>query len=309
MTAAALAVALASSVCYALAAALQQHQAGQADTAGGLRLLAHLVTRPRWLLGVMCTVAGASLHVLALRLGPLALVQPIGVTGLVFALPIGAALHGQRVSRRQVLAALAVAVGLGGLLASLQFSRDPPQLSGPGTAVLAAGTAGVVLVCALVGRRLAPRPRSVVFAVGSGVAFGVTSALVRVVAVRVGQVSAAHAVFDWPTLLLLTTMISGLALCQSAYQVGSLASVLPTVTVVDPVTAITVGLLVLHEPIRLTAVGAVVAGLSAAVIVAGTVVLARHQAREHAAPPATTRPPGERGDPLSPLHGSEGSRP
>jgi drug/metabolite transporter (DMT)-like permease len=279
MTAVAVALALTSALCYALAAALQQHAAEQVDSGGGVRLLAHLSTRPRWLAGVTAMVLGAGLHVLALSLGPLALVQPIGVTGLAFALPLGAVLHGRRVGKRQVLAAVAVGAGLLVVLASLQVSVQAPILTAAHSAVLAAITVVVVMCCALLGRQLRTQFRAVVFAAGAGVAFGVTSALVHLVAVEVGEIGVARAIFDWPTLLLLAAAPAGLALSQSAYQVGSLAAVQPTLNVVDPLTAIAVGALLLGEPLYLSAAGAAAAAAGTAVVLAGTVVLARYQSQ------------------------------
>lgn len=243
-----MAVALVAAFCYALAAALQQHAAEHAGTPGGLRLLAHLVTRPRWLAGVAAIVAGGCLHVLALRLGPLVLVQPIGVSGLVFALPLAAALHGHRVVRRELLGAIAVAAGLVAVLVSVQLPTRPPTMTGRGLAVLVGITAAVVLAAAFGGRRLPTGVRAPVYAAGAGALFGVASALVRLVAVRVGDMTQLHALLG-PTVILGAAATAGLLLAQSAYHVGSLASVLPAVIVADPLGAILVGQFLLGEPV------------------------------------------------------------
>lgn len=280
MTAGALVAAVAAALFYALAAALQQHAAAQTATPAGLRLVGRLLTRPRWLAGLAATVADAALHVVALRLGPLALVQPIGVTGLVFALPLGAALHGRPVTRRELVAAVAVACGLIGLLVSVQVSAGAPTISERATAVLAVATAGTALASALAAHRLPGRPRTVVLAIGAGVAFGVTSALVRVVAHDATAMGALPAVANWNSAALVAAAVTGLLLSQSAYQAGSLAAALPTLTVVDPLVAITVGELLLGEPVRFSTAGQVGAALAGAVIIAGTVTLARNQAHQ-----------------------------
>ena len=243
-----MAVALVTAFCYALAAALQQHAAEHAGTPGGLRLLAHLVTRPRWLAGVAAIVAGGCLHVLALRLGPLVLVQPIGVSGLVFALPLAAALHGHRVVRRELLGAIAVAAGLVAVLVSVQLPTRPPTMTGRGLAVLVGITARG-RACgrfrwsppAHRGARSGLRGRR-------GALFGVASAPVRLVAVRVGDMTQLHALLG-PTVILGAAATAGLLLAQSAYHVGSLASVLPAVIVADPLAAILVGQFLLGEPV------------------------------------------------------------
>ena len=53
----------------------------------------------------MSTLAGASLHVVALKFGPLTLVQPLGVSALVMALPLGAWFNDRRVLRAEWIAA------------------------------------------------------------------------------------------------------------------------------------------------------------------------------------------------------------
>src|SRR5690348_12959390 len=108
-------LALASAVCYAVSAALQHHEAAR-QSGNGLHLVRALLRRPAWCAAVLASLLGALLHVGALGAGPLVLVQPLGVTALVFALPIGAWLQHVRVSRRSWVGAACVAVGLPGVL-------------------------------------------------------------------------------------------------------------------------------------------------------------------------------------------------
>ena len=61
-----------------------------ATTCTALISIFDLLRRPRWWMAVTSTLAGATLHVVALKFGPLTLVQPLGVSALVMALPIGA---------------------------------------------------------------------------------------------------------------------------------------------------------------------------------------------------------------------------
>jgi hypothetical protein len=223
-------------------------------------------------------------------------VQPLGVTGLVFALPLGAALHGSRITGSRWLAAGAVCTGLVWLLTALRVPVHTPTASLGHIAALAAATGAVVLVCAAGGRELPEQARAVVFAFGAGVAFGVTSAVVRLIAVRAGEVGLLPALLDWPTLLVLAAAGAGMALSQSAYQVGSLSSVLPTVTVVDPVAAVLVGQLALSERVLLSGTGWFVAGAGVAVVVSGAFTLARSSTQRAAVPltlPAPVSPPNQ----------------
>ncbi|MYS15132.1 hypothetical protein GTW73_14385, partial [Streptomyces sp. SID4982] len=62
--------------------------------AGLLRML----STGAWWSAVGLNVAGALLHVVALRYGPLTVVQPLGALTLVAAVPLGARAAGRRVS-------------------------------------------------------------------------------------------------------------------------------------------------------------------------------------------------------------------
>src|SRR5947209_9589345 len=83
-----------------------------AEASGLGALLGHVVRQWRWLLGMAASLAGLVLHALALHLGSLALVQPLVVTGLVFAFLFRSALDRRLPSRRVMLWVLLTAVGL-----------------------------------------------------------------------------------------------------------------------------------------------------------------------------------------------------
>jgi hypothetical protein len=109
--------AFAASGLYSAGIALQASEARRLAAEHGLRisLLRRLVARPRWVAGISLDVAGWALQALALGLAPLTLVQPALAVGLVFLLAIGATALGETVRRRELLAVLAVAAGVGGL--------------------------------------------------------------------------------------------------------------------------------------------------------------------------------------------------
>src|SRR5438094_6794606 len=123
-------IALGSACCYAAATALQQRSARQA-TAAGLhpRLLVDLAHRPLWQLGIAANVAAYGLQFLALGRGSLVLVQPLLVSALLFALPMGALLSRARVHRREWLGAVVIVVGLSSFVAVAAPARGRPTIS------------------------------------------------------------------------------------------------------------------------------------------------------------------------------------
>src|SRR5262245_64757471 len=99
---------------FALAATLQQKGAlGLGEGAlGSARSFVRLAGQPYWLLGSLALLVGYVLQAIALDNGRLAVIQPLLVTTIVFALPLGYLLTDQRITRREVAAAVVVVLGL-----------------------------------------------------------------------------------------------------------------------------------------------------------------------------------------------------
>lgn len=266
--------ALAGAFFLAMAAALQQRGAASAPSRGTLHpaLLLHLVRTPVWLAGVVAGLAGVGLQVAALRWGPLALVQPIGVTTLLFALPIGAATWGRRVTRSELYAAAGVALGLGGLLVTLHPGSAVPTLDAGRLATVAVIVAAALVLGVLGAFRLRGEGRTVLLAAGAGVSFGTTAALVEVLIHRAAE-QGASAFASWLTPATLAASAAGFALCQGSYRSGRLGTALATILVLDPLTAIGVGAFALGEPVSASLPLVIV--VETLLIVAGIVVLAR----------------------------------
>ncbi|MDL5157703.1 DMT family transporter [Actinomycetospora termitidis] len=266
-------LALCSAFLYALAAALQRLGAGRvADERSGT-FFGDLALQPVWWCGVASMAAGAAIHVVALGLASVTLVQPVGVLALVLALPLDARLERRTVTRPEWTAAAVLVAGLGGLLALAPHRGDPrpaPTSGLVGTVV----TAVVVLaVIAGVGMRLPRGSRAVCRAAGAGLCAGTTSGLVRPVlhglrhGLDVGVLTAGVGVLVLPVL--------GLLLLQTAYRDGGLDAGLATQTTVDPVVAGAIGIAVLGERFTGGPGGAALGVGCALVTVAGLVWLIR----------------------------------
>jgi hypothetical protein len=71
-----------------------------------------LFTRSIWLLGLAAQGVGVVLQGAALVRGGLTIIQPLLVTTVIFAMPLGYVLTGQQITRRQVLGAVVIVLGL-----------------------------------------------------------------------------------------------------------------------------------------------------------------------------------------------------
>src|SRR5262245_52798872 len=107
-------LALVAAFLFALAATLQQK--------GALNLpelslkspasLARLAGQTMWLVGTIALLVGYAFQAAALDRGRLAIIQPLLVTTVVFALPLGYFLTGQSIGRNEIVGAAVIVVGL-----------------------------------------------------------------------------------------------------------------------------------------------------------------------------------------------------
>lgn len=284
-------VALLSAFCFALAAALQHREAltvagtGVAD----VRLLGRLGRRPLWWAGVGCDVASMVLHVVALSLATLAVVQPLGVMGIVFAVPLAALLRRQHLRSADLAAVVAVAVGLVALLRCLPSS---PELRVPSAAVILASTVAVLvlMVTATMFAHFRPgRIRPILLAMAAGAAFGLTASLVRVL------ILLARRPGTGPTIVVAAVCIvvlglSGYLLLQSAYRSGHFAASLATSTVFNPVVAVLAGGVLLGEPLPTDPIQLTVIAAAGVLVCGGIARLVRSPAALNLAPPSCPNP-------------------
>jgi drug/metabolite transporter (DMT)-like permease len=261
-------LALVSAVCYAAAAVLQ-HREASLQASGGLRLVARLVRRRGWWTAIAATLTGALLHLAALGAGPLVLVQPLGVTALVFGLVIQERLGGGRAPRRAWAGAACVVLGLPAVLSALPRHAGHLAASTPalgywwavlGIALLV-GVAELAAACAPRHGRF----RAVLHAVAAALCFGLTSGTVK--AVWLGHLSPLVVGAG------LASALVGVVLAQHAYRDGGLGAPLATLTLVDPLTAGTLGVLVLGEPLSSAPLRLALGVAGAAVTAVGVVLL------------------------------------
>jgi len=284
-------LALASAFLYALKSVLQQKAAATAPQKHSLRpgLLVHLASRPLWLAGTAADGLAFVLHFLALRVGSLVLVQPLLVTSLLFALPLGTAFSGMALTRTHWLGASAVVVGLVVFLLAASPEEGDAYTSGARWLVVGIGTA--ILVGAIVG--LAPKQpgaaRAAALAVAAGLSYAVIAGLLKATSEALeGGLGAA--LTSWEPYALAVSGALGLLLGQSAFQAGPLGASLPLLIALDPVASIALGALAFGEELATAPVAVVVEVAALAVVVAGIFTLARSEASMLAPAPPPTGP-------------------
>jgi hypothetical protein len=248
-------------------------------------ILLDLVKQPLWLGAIVTNVAAFALQVVALSFGSLAVVQPLLVFDLVFAVLIGRTLlfdpkmfpAGAKRWDPVLFAGVGAAtLGVAGFLA---IGRPTAGRANVGFSVLLPLALGLVV---LVGGCLAVAARNenlrpLALALGCGVCYGVAAFSVKLVTTEAGG-GAARVFTNWPIYMLAVTGPVGFILNQDAFQQGRfLAPVQAILTTTDPV--ISIGLSVLWLGSRLQSSPAAIAGVvvSLLIMTAGIVITA-HQA-------------------------------
>ncbi|WP_298562249.1 hypothetical protein [Streptomyces luteogriseus] len=263
----AVALSLVSAVAYASAAVAQERLASRSPGAGTLRLLGS----GAWWWSVGLNASAALLHVVALRYGPLTVVQPLGALTLVAAVPMGARWAGRRVSAVEWRGTALTLLGLGAILVTASGPAPDDVLSVPEALTVAGATAALIGVLSRPGARPGLRHAS-----ASGLASGVASALTQTVTVaatdRSGPVLSVQVV--GVALLVAAFAAGGLLLSQTAYR-GGLGGPLAMVTLANPLAAAVIGLSLLGERLQGGAAGVLLALAGAGLASWGVVLLSR----------------------------------
>ncbi|MEU1403075.1 hypothetical protein ABZ471_12055 [Streptomyces sp. NPDC005728] len=258
---------LVSAVAYATAAVAQERLASRGSGAGLVRLLG----TGAWWSAVGLNAGAALLHVVALKYGPLTLVQPLGALTLVAAVPLGARAAGRRVSAVEWRGTALTLLGLGALLVTASGPAPARVLSLTEALAVAGTTATLIGLLSRPGARPGLR-----HATAAGFASGVASALTQTVTVaatdRTGPAPSVEVVVV--AVLVAAFATGGLLLSQTAYR-GGLGAPLAVVTLANPVAAALIGLTLLGQGLQGGTGGVLLALAGAGLAAWGVVLLTR----------------------------------
>jgi hypothetical protein len=260
---------VAAAASYGLAATLQHRSARQEQSNSTVdpRLLVRLFHRPLWLLGGAADLLGAALHATALAFGPLALVQPILVSGLLLAIVLQAAFDRRRPGRRELFAVGLSAAGLATFMAVAQPQpgTDPEIEALAEEALVVLG--GVAVLIGLASRSTGSR-RATLLGIAAGAMYALAAALAKAWLARLPDDDLVGPLTDGRLYAFAGAGILGLVLNQNAFQAGALAGAFTGITLTDPLVSLAIATTAFGEQLA-------VGGLRSVVLVLAALAMAR----------------------------------
>jgi drug/metabolite transporter (DMT)-like permease len=280
--------ALGSAFSFGLTGALQHAAARRVEARPAMRpsLLVDLARQPIWLLSLLANIAGSGLQLVALSTGPLVLVQPVLVSGLLFAVLIRSLMAHRTPPGSVVLGASLCAAGLAVFLLLARPTGGTDHLTFGQAVPLAAGLAAVLAICLGIASKFPGETRTLALAGGAGVLYGVTAGVAKLAIGLFQEQGVTGLLGGWPLYAVIVIGPAGFLLNQNAYQSDrKMAPALAMITVTDPLVGIGVGVLWLREDLR-SGIGPVAGQVVALVSLGVGVWLLAHgapQIRRHSA--------------------------
>jgi len=285
------ALALIAAFCFALAATLQQKGALDLPTIsiGDPMSLVRLAGNVTWLVGTLVLVTGYLFQAGALDRGRLVVIQPLLVTTIVFALPLGYFLTQQHVGRREVIGAIVILVGLGLFVYFGDPAGGNENASNTQWAIAITLLTVLSVVLLVFGSGGDLSLKAGVYGTVAGIMFGLSSALTKPTLDYLHQ-SVGTMLSHWECYALAVAGIGGFVLQQVSLGTGRLAPSVATVSVANPVVGILIGVILLDERLSRPPWHVVVAVIGLALALVGAVVisLAHEAAKEELTVPEAT---------------------
>src|SRR3954453_15067423 len=259
-----------ASVLFNAAIVLQASEARDVPDEYGLRLslIGRLLRRPRWLLGAALGLLAFPLQTIALLWAPVTAVQPADAAGLLVLLFLGARLLHERVGRRELVAVVAIIVGIV-VLTIAAPKREVTHVQGASVILPMIGVALVALAPLALRRWVGASSLMVV--IGAGFAFALGAFCAKIVADGIDR-RAWVAVVVAIGLAALAAAVGTLSE-QTSLQRRQATQVAPIIFAIELLVPVALAVLVVGEDWERSSLVGILAAL--ALVVGGALSLAR----------------------------------
>ncbi|WIB61622.1 multidrug DMT transporter permease [Curtobacterium sp. MCLR17_007] len=228
-----------------------------------------------WVLGTLMLGIAVVLQLISITFAPLIVVQPLGAVALVITTWFSSRSSGIPLGQPARRAVWTCIIGVGIFVAIAAFVGHESAITQPQLITVLLILA-VVLALVLVSFRVVAKHKSALYyIVGAGILYGFVATLAKVTLNRF-----VNHTFDWVTVLAIVGVVVAAGLggyfVQNAYSTGSADLVIAGLTVVDPIVAVGIGVIVLGEATGAPVIAVLGFVVAAAIAVTGVFLLAKH---------------------------------
>ncbi|WP_022894605.1 DMT family transporter [Agromyces subbeticus] len=237
--------------------------------------LALLLARPSWVIGTVMLGLAIMFQLGSLYFAPIIVVQPLGAIALVITSILNSRINHVQLNRKSITAIVMCVGGVFLFVGVAAFTAVDKPVTDRQLVTILIILAVVLVLAAVAFGMFRHRIRAIFYVILAGVLYGFVATLAKVVLGRLQQGE-----FDWLTWLCVIGLLGATALgayfVQNAYASGPPDLVIAGLTVVDPMVAVAIGILVLGEASQapLWAIGVFI--LAGVIAVWGVFQLARN---------------------------------
>jgi drug/metabolite transporter (DMT)-like permease len=249
---------------------------GSGNKAGlSLKQLMRLLGRPSWVIGTVMLGLAIVLQLISLGLAPLLVVQPLGALALVITSIVNARHNNVKLDFKSIRAIVMCVGGVGLFVTIAAFTATEREISQRQLVIILVTLAVIVVLLGAAFGLLRKRFGAIFYILAAGVLYGFVATLAKVVLNRIQNGN-----FEALTMVCILALLAATALgayfVQTAYSVGSPDLVIAGLTVVDPMVAVAVGILVLGEASQAPLWAVIAFVLSGIIAIMGVFQLAKH---------------------------------
>jgi len=240
-----------------------------------VRQLTLLLARPSWVFGSLMLGLAIVFQLTSLAFAPLIVVQPLGAVALVITAVLNARVSKIKLNRASIIAISMCVGGVGLFVTVAAFTAVDKPVTDQNLLTILIVLAVVLVAFALAFGFLRRHSQAIFYILGAGVLYGFVATLAKVVINRIQ-----HGNFDWLTIICVLGLLLAAALgayfVQNAYASGPPDLVIAGLTVVDPLVAVGIGIVVLGEASRAPPLAAIAFVVAGAIAIWGVFLLARY---------------------------------
>ncbi|NQX27807.1 DMT family transporter [Microbacteriaceae bacterium VKM Ac-2854] len=205
-----------------------------------------LLTRPSWVVGTAMLGLAIVFQLTSLGFSPLIVVQPLGAVALVITAIVNSRVSKVKLTKSTIRAIALCILGVGTFVILAAFNAVDKAIDERQLIIILVTLAVVIVIFVFAFITLRKRSQAIFYILGAGVIYGFVATLAKVVLNRIQNNN-----FEWLTVVCIVGLLAGTALggyfVQNAYASGPPDLVVAGLTVVDPLVAVAIGIIVLGE--------------------------------------------------------------